>query len=218
MPLDISEVKTPAAGYTPLRYMPSADTAASQALARAMHDDGVAKAKAKGVEQEYVRVPGTDIGMPNLLPSIQKGIPDSRITVADGKTFIEQNLLQPSPNIDSRIMERRFGRLSREYIGALTGMAGKPEEAAARVHDIWAACNENRRETSPQLFVPYADLPEVEKAKDREIAGLVMKHIPADKQTSGETPGLDGPTFSREVTSAARERNGRFPMPTGRFM
>jgi hypothetical protein len=51
------------------------------------------------------------------------------------------------------------------------------EEQAASVHTVWMSLNSWQVETSPQLFVPYPELSDEEKEKDRIVARLLSEHI-----------------------------------------
>ena len=50
------------------------------------------------------------------------------------------------------------------------------EDLSSDVHDSWMERNSWAKESSPELFVPYSELPESEKAKDRvQIIGAIEK-------------------------------------------
>jgi len=48
------------------------------------------------------------------------------------------------------------------------------ERAASQVHEQWMDDNEWRREQDPHLFVPYEELPEEQKEKDRDVLRTLL--------------------------------------------
>ena len=52
------------------------------------------------------------------------------------------------------------------------------EKLASKVHDNWMKRNEWQKDSNPELFVLYSELPETEKAKDRvQIIGALKKVV-----------------------------------------
>lgn len=51
------------------------------------------------------------------------------------------------------------------------------EKASSAVHDKWMADNAWQQESAPELFVPYAELPENEKEKDRDQILMAISHF-----------------------------------------
>lgn len=52
------------------------------------------------------------------------------------------------------------------------------EGLASKVHDDWMKRNERQKDSNPELFVPYSELPEIEKEKDRvQILGALKKVV-----------------------------------------
>lgn len=51
------------------------------------------------------------------------------------------------------------------------------EEFASKIHDNWMKDNSWQQEINPELFVPYQELPEIEKAKDRNQVLLTIEKM-----------------------------------------
>lgn len=142
-------------------------------LAKRMHQTWVEETIKEGTTEKFKPVPGTEIMSDAERIAFLTHNSGCRVKRGEGATCVEQNIVQDSARIHPALMEKLNGAVARDYLGAVLG-AETREEAAARIHDVWAQHNDWQREKNPQLFVPYKDLPENEKDKDRIIAGLAM--------------------------------------------
>ena len=55
------------------------------------------------------------------------------------------------------------------------------EEMSSVVHEAWMKRNSWEKENRPHLFVPYSELPEEEKAKDRDQILQAIEIIKSEK-------------------------------------
>lgn len=98
--------------------------------------------------------------------------------------YIAQNIVQEPELINPTLMEKLNGSISRRYLEELEPMCSniEPEEfdeykedISAIVHNIWV--KENKDWADQALLVPYSQLPEIEKEKDRDAAKAIMECV-----------------------------------------
>jgi hypothetical protein len=63
-----------------------------------------------------------------------------------------------------------------EYI-KVVNLNAQLDENASRVHDVWMEMNSWEHDTSPHLFVPFDELAEEEKEKDRDIVRIIQNEF-----------------------------------------
>jgi hypothetical protein len=120
----------------------------------------------------------------------QRGQPRMRMR---GGVMVDIN--QPWSKLDARAKEDNR-RAARDAFAALKRFPKDREAASDYIHRAWIRRNKGDKSQPKELFKPYAQLPEVEKDKDRAHVDRMKKAIAAvsksgkqrvGKKTSGRT-------------------------------
>lgn len=97
-------------------------------------------------------------------------------------TYLAQNINQPAELLNPELKHRLNGSLATQYLIELEPLCMNmaegdfeeyKEDFAAIVHDVWV---KNRQDTgSKELLVPYSQLSEEEKQRDRDVASMAVE-------------------------------------------
>jgi hypothetical protein len=127
---------------------------------------------------EYFAARSHDTWRKNLLRTNpeEKGKPRMR---RRGGTMVDVN--QPWSKLHPKAQAENK-RAARDAYAALKKFPNDREAASSYIHDCWIERNKNDKSQPRALFKPYAQLPEVEKAKDRVHYDVMKEALAAARK------------------------------------
>ncbi len=148
------------------------------------------------------------------IDTTDKNLYDCKLVEKEGEKgvgILMQNIAQEPELINPALMQKLNGSISEKYLEAigpdLMEMSKKDfkkcrEDISSMVHDVWV--EENKSWAPEEQKVPYSQLPEFEKEKDRRVADALMNTV-AEIKTIERLKGIEVQSTFEPLSKATPE-------------